>query len=304
MGCPVPAARSRTENWRQSLDKIASRGGSIEISIASITDAEFGDDDHNAGRGGDVVWRVKLLGIRDNEIVVEHPTMMGQSIPVRHGLEIICVMTLGQNRWMFRTNSLGEAECRAVDTSSKALRLRLPEKVERCSRRSFYRVPAVGLRLPAVQARELLDVSSATPAEIAVQERIESIDSGELAGSLVPSSQPLVLPEAGPAFDGKLVNIGGGGVGLMLESSEACGVETARRFWLQLDLAPHIPAPLGVCAKLAHTKTDSQQRVYAGLSFDFDHNPNYRNFIVDMISRYADRAQQEQLEGRKQSHSA
>ncbi|MFG0257609.1 MAG: hypothetical protein ACF8GE_06880 [Phycisphaerales bacterium JB043] len=300
----MPATRSRTENWRNSLEQIASRGGSLEVSIASSNPESNEHADNHAPASGDVVWRVKLLGIREDEIIVEHPGMLGQSIPLRDGLELVCVMTLGQNRWMFRTTSRGEGDCRSIDKTSRALRLAVPEKVERCSRRSFYRVPAANLRLPSVQMRELLDANSATPAEIAVRERIEALEAGTLAGSLVSSDDPLVLPEVGPAFDSKLVNIGGGGVGLMLEPGESTRVETARRFWLQIDLTPHIPAPLGVSAKLAHTKTDSQQRIYAGLSFDFDHNPEYRNFIVDTISSYANRVQDEQLDRRAKHHSA
>ncbi|MHC4975109.1 MAG: PilZ domain-containing protein [Planctomycetota bacterium] len=297
----MPATRSRTENWRNSLDQIASRGGSLEISIATNQpDPVEAQESHS----GDVVWRVKLLGVREDEIVVEHPGMLGQSIPLREGLELICVMTLGQNRWMFRTSSKGAGDCRAIDSAPKALRLAIPEKVERCSRRSFYRVPAANLRLPTVQVRELLDASSATPAEIAVRERIEALESGTLAGSLVNPDDPLLLPEVGPSFHSKLVNIGGGGVGLMIEHDESGGVESARRFWLQIDLTPYILAPLGVCAKLAHTKMDSQQRVYAGLSFDFDHNPQYRNFIVDTIAAYAHRVQEDQLKTRQKDQRA
>ena len=49
---------------------------------------------------------------------------------------------------------------------------------------------------------------------------------------------------------------------------------------------------------------DSQQRTYAGLSFDFDHNPLYRNFIVDTIAAYARRVQDEQLEKRRKDQTA
>ena len=51
-------------------------------------------------------------------------------------------------------------------------------------------------------------------------------------------------------------------------------------------------------AKLAHTRIDSEQRVYAGFAFEFDHNPSYRKFVVDTLCRYSMLIQKEQFESR------
>jgi hypothetical protein len=67
--------------------------------------------------------------------------------------------------------------------------------------------------------------------------------------------------------------------------------------WIQLDLRPHIPAPVAVTARIAHTHVDSSQHVYAGLAFDFAHNPPHRRFIVDLFAQYVESLQQQQQSG-------
>ena len=94
------------------------------------------------------------------------------------------------------------------------------------------------------------------------------------------------------------MNVGGGGVGLIIEKSDASALEQARVFWLRLDLQPHIPALVGLTARLAHTHIDSEQNTYAGLAFEFAHHPQHREFVVHQFTSYVD-AVQAQLRLRK-----
>ena len=67
---------------------------------------------------------------------------------------------------MFRTHSMGRTKVPLnADKDVIAIRLKLPDTVERCQRRQFYRVSTVGLALPKVEAHPLLDPLSAIPAE-------------------------------------------------------------------------------------------------------------------------------------------
>jgi hypothetical protein len=155
-------------------------------------------------------------------------------------------------------------------------------------------VSTVGLVLPNVKVHPLIGAATLKPSEIAVRERIESLMRNE-APMAVSTYEPMVLPEVGPAFDARLMNLGGGGVGLLVEPNEAHGLEGHRRFWMTIDLTPGIPAPVGVVTRLAHTRIDSEQRVYVGMSFEFDHHPAYKRFIVDLLSGFANSLQQQQL---------
>jgi c-di-GMP-binding flagellar brake protein YcgR len=283
----VPATRSRTEHWQRSLEKIIDRKGSIEISVRQ-SESKNGSD---AAVSSDLVWRVRVICMRNDEVIVEQPQALGREIPLATGLELVCVLTVGQNRWMFTSRILGPATTRSADGVSCAIRMTPPEKVERCSRRSFCRVSTVGLVLPTVQVHPLVSATSLKPAEIAVRERIESME----RGGAVSTDEPMVLPEVGPAFEARLMNLGGGGVGLLVAPEEAAGLEGKRRFWMTIDLTPGIPAPVGVVTRLAHTRIDSEQRVYVGMSFEFDHHPEYKRFIVDLLTGFASSLQQEQL---------
>lgn len=277
------------------MQRIAERGGALEISLPRRRRDASGHSGH--APGADVIWRVRLLEFNDEEILVERPSAMGAAIPLQDGVELVGVMTLGQNRWMFHTRLLGDAGRIGGPRGGEAIRLQTPEGVERCTRRAFYRISTAGLVLPEVELRPLLSESSATPAEIALRERMEEMLRSEVAG-FVGDEEPLVMPEVGPASKAKLLNVGGGGVGVMLTGEDAKGLESHRRQWMLIHLSPQLPAALGVVAKLAHTRIDSEQRVYAGFAFEFDHNPAHRKFVVDTLCRYSMLIQREQFESR------
>ncbi len=294
----VPASRSRTENWRQSLEKIAERNGALEVTLPRFYARAQGSHEEDDSGGRDLIWRVRVLKLTDEEIVIEQPSTMGQSINFEPGLELIGVIPVGQNRWMFHTINLGPAAVRLNSQKElPALRLQMPTEVERCQRRSFYRISTIGLLLPDVTLWSVLDARSLPPAEIASAERLLRLERSEVAGAVGepdPETDP-TLPEVGPSIKGSLVNIGGGGVGAIFDRGEGRGLDASRTFWMNIDLRPDIPAPLGVAAKLAHTHIDSEQRTYAGMAFEFSHNPDHMRFVVDRICRYVMKIQREQL---------
>src|SRR5262245_65159190 len=85
-------------------------------------------------------------------------------------------------------------------------------------------------------------------------------------------AEPILLPDVGPLFTAKLVNMSGGGLGLRIGPSEAGAAERRPFLWLRVDLRPQIPVPIAVTARLVHTHIDSGQNLYAGMAFDFAHN--------------------------------
>ncbi len=287
----MPATRSRTENWRRSLEQLCERNGSLEIAVAQHFDSQVagvGDSNH-------LVWRVRLLHLDDAGILVEQPSTLGQTISLDAGLQLVAVISIGQNRWMFRT-TISEKTRFTLNQRMKmiALRLEWPKKVERCQRRSFYRVATTALNLPNVQLFPLLDPTTVWQAEEDSRARVAMSQDALIRGDQFPNAQP-VLPEVGPPIGTKLINIGGGGVGLMAEFEHNSLLNRHRQYWMQLTLPPVLMTPFGVQARLAHTHLDSAQNIYLGIQFEFNQSAGYRSFIVDQVCRYVTETQREQL---------
>lgn len=296
----MPATRSRTDQWRRSLQQLCERGGSIEISIARPGDEVPGPD----ASGVDMIFRCRVLGVSDEAVLLQRPVTLGLPVPIAGGVHLIGVIAIGQNRWMFRTRCLGPVQVDQAGMRLDALRITAPTTVERCQRRSFYRVPTAGLILPNIEVRTLLDPASAVAAESAIQTRIEMRREGNVAGFVGDGPAALISPKCGPAFRAKLMNIGGGGAGLLVEADEAERLERSRPLWLMIDLAPHVPSPLGVVARAAHTHIDSQRRLYAGVAFDFGHHMAYKRFMTDTLCTYVQDVQRDQLQAQQELNSS
>ncbi|MBS0188662.1 MAG: hypothetical protein JSS51_11375 [Planctomycetes bacterium] len=276
----MPASRSRTERWRDCLQQIKDRSGGIEFTVARP-----GIDPE--GNSGDLIWRVRVIRFDDAELVVEAPVAMGNPIFLGEGIEVVGILAVGQNRWMFRSHTLGMTTTPGPRGMMPALRLRMPDEVERCQRRQFLRVATAEVKLPDVECYPLLDPQSAVVAEVACREAI-------LTGK--PSS---VMPEVGPMFKAKLLNIGGGGVGLLVPRSDTSGVNRSKLVWARFDLRPEIAAPLGITARIVHTHLNHEQDVYAGVSFEFAFHAGYRPFVADLLVKYVQTLQEKQLATRR-----
>lgn len=276
----MPAYRSRNERWREMLSQIAHRGGSLELSIAQ----------EPGGRPApDLVWRVRLLALGADEVLVEQPSAAGRVLALAPGTPVTGMIVVGQNRWSFssrvRSDVSGEFAGRA------GLRIEMPQRVDRCTRRQFERADVAGLRTPLVECWPLLDPSSVIAAEVANRALVVDAErSGEVAFSIADEASPLpealVLPEVGPKFQARLANIGGGGMGLIVPREHAQPIDRSRLLWLRVDLRPIVRAPLGITAKIAHTHLDSAQNLYAGLAFEFSFHPAHREFVVAQMERF------------------
>ncbi|MCA9278097.1 MAG: hypothetical protein H6815_04820 [Phycisphaeraceae bacterium] len=315
----MPANRSRTERWRECLLQLQQRGGSLELSFAQsrapgdqpVAPGEDlsersqpadiinalsrredqpvspGDDPSKRAQPADLIWRVRVCELLEGEIRVEVPVTLGKPMDIAKGVELVCAICIGQNRWMFRTSSLGDATVRDPRSgrSQRLIRLQMPEKVERCSRRSAHRVSTAQMNPAKVEMWPLLDPTSVVAAEHANRAQILSLEKqGAFAKDVTVAAE--VLPDVGPKFMGSLVNIGGGGAGFLVTRDHAHGLDRARMFWVRMDLRPYIPVPLGATVKLAHTHIDSMQNVYAGVALDFTFNAEHRGFVAEQIERY------------------
>jgi hypothetical protein len=278
----VPASRSRTERWRDCLRQVYERDGALEVSVPAPRTREGSTPSASAlppSTPSDLIWRVRILDLREDRIVVEQPSAAGQWIELAPGTGIIAALSIGQNRWMFRTTVLQPRE-----RAARSVTLEMPEFVERCQRRSFFRVSAAELSLPTVDCWPLLDPTTVIAAEVA--NRAQILDLIQSPRAIDAGEEPLILPEVGPRFGARLMNLGGGGIGLMIDRTAAGALDKARMFWLRVNLMPQIPAPLGLTARMVHTHIDSSQNIYAGLAFEWSYHQSHREFVVQQITRY------------------
>ncbi len=264
----MPANRSRTLRWRDVLSQIAQRGGAIELSVApaSVDAAE-------PLVPADLVWRVRLRDVTDDGLVVECPSAAGLSLSIDEGVRLVGAMTVGQNRWMFHTSVLGTARIEG----RQHLRLSAPEQVERCQRRTFHRISTASLQVPEVTVWPMLDPSSAIAAEVACRAAVNEGTVGQLPDEL--------MPDVGPSFKAKLVNVSGGGLGLLAPRDEAGGFDAARYFFLRVELEPVLSAPLCLTTKLVHRHLDSAQLIHAGMAFEFTFHPEHQAFVAEQVGR-------------------
>lgn len=298
----MPARRSRTEHWRESLQQLQERNGALEISVPTPeSDANIDPADETLARKN-LVWRVRIFAIREDEIIVEQPVVLRKHIALEPGLELVGVIAIGPNRWMFRTKNLGLAMFPLNgDRDVPALRLMAPDSVERCQRRNFYRAPTAGLVLPPCECFPLLDPTSVVPAQAANRQDILDRQAAgaegvpAVVGRIGPGGDKMLLPDVGPGFPATLVNLGGGGVGLMVEPEQASALGRHKLFWVRIDLGADLGAPLCAVARLAHTHIDTSKRAYAGMAFDFSADPRHEQFVVNQILKYVAQLQRDQL---------
>jgi len=272
----LPARRSRTTQWRRCLEDIYERGGSLELAVAR----EYGDD----VEGHHLVFRVAILGLSESEIVVEHPTTMGRRLPLEKGTLLVAIIAIGQNRWSFRTHLAEILNTTVRGRDIETIRLPLPDTVDRCQRRDFYRMNTASLNLPGVDLWPILDMGSVVLAERANELAVEAERRGE-SPSLSPEHMDL-RPELGPKFAATLLNVGGGGIGLAVPPEYSQLLPRHHHFWVSLDLRPEIRTPVCATARVAHTHLQNDQSMYAGMAFDFTHNAVHQKFVIDQICRF------------------
>lgn len=274
----MPANRSRTQRWREQLDLILARGGGLELSL----DRAASED-----QTPDLVWRVRILQVNEDSIVVEMPGAAGASVELPVGSPLVAAISIGQNRWMFNT-AVRDMVPVPGHPGRRAMALDAPPRVERCRRRDFHRISTASVTLPQVDCWPVFSPTSVVAAEIANRAEILANVATEEGPTLDGESTPAILPDVGPRYPAKLVNISGGGVGLVIDPEDASSFARSTIVWLRIDLRPRIRVPLGVTARVAHSHRDSAQNLVAGLAFEFQFNPPHRAFVVDQICRYVE----------------
>jgi hypothetical protein len=273
----VPAFRSRTLQWRRSIEQLAARGGAIELSLAPTEGTE-------GTAPADLVWRVRVMAVGEGWLEVESPLVLGRAVPVPYGSPLRGAIAAGPNRWVFETVRLAHAGGGdAIGRAIESVRLRMPTEVER-SRRAHLRVATAALGLPQVELWPLLEENSVRPIERALELAVEPPDGAGVLGlsGRFWEQEPL-RPSLGDGFRASLVNLGGGGAGLRIDAADAGCLGRHRRFWMVLDLRPEAALPLCASLRIAHLHLDASGATYAGVAFDTAANPAHARWLADRI---------------------
>jgi hypothetical protein len=276
----MPANRSRTQRWRECLQQIYERNGGLEFTLAGPTRSGVENNTYVP----DLMWRVRVAGISETEILIEPPAAAGTTIRIEPGSTIIAVMSVGQNRWMFRSTIVSSADSPWRGADRGMLRVQMPEQVERCQRREFLRVSTAELHLPQVDCWPLFNPLEVASAEAANRAVFLATPRNQTPAPNSPND--LQLPDVGPIFHGSLMNVGGGGVGLLFRKDEASAAERARHIWMRVNLTPVLAAPIAVAARIVHKHLDSEQNLICGASFEFASGHGHREFVAEQMSRY------------------
>ncbi|MEL6312019.1 MAG: hypothetical protein AAFQ17_06605 [Pseudomonadota bacterium] len=285
----MPANRSRTERWRDTLQQIYERGGGLEVAVDRRSRDAGPLREEVIEPPKDLLWRVKLLGLTDDKMRIESPGAMGAKVNLEVGTRLIGVMAVGQNRWMFHT-TVQVLEPPQDPRRPGTVVISMPDRVERCTRRWQQRISTAELNLPSARCWPLIDPSSVVTAEVESRTRLHELrDSGKVDDRSVEEALdqlPSSGLEVGVGFRAVVQNIGGGGLGLKVPREDRSAVESSKLYWTRLDLRPVIPAPLDMTCRLAHTHSDHEQNIYCGMAFEFDLNPSHKMFVIEEIDRY------------------
>ncbi len=266
------------------MQQVFERGGTLEISIAhgaAPTQAQL--DPVEAAGSADLVWRLKIVALEEEAVLVEAPVALGKTFHIADGIALLGAITIGQNRWKFTTHKISDE--RPAGSRGECMRLQLPDGVERCLRR-FVRVETTELNLPSVKVWPLLDPRTIVAAESANDAAFHAFT----AGQPIPTT-PTTMPTVGPQFSATLMNVGGGGVGLRVEPQDSAVLGRHRIFWIEIPLGRDHPVPIVATGKVVHTHLDSSQRTYIGVSFDFTFHIAHQQVVVEQIHRAMQQAQ-------------
>lgn len=244
-------------NWYEKLGAICQRGGVVEM-----TDVAPSGRDRLAP-----THRVRLLACTPEEIVVEMPRGGDAGVYLEPGSTLRILLVDAVGRWEFNTLVTG-ARIYPSGREGRTMGLRLapPSTVRSAQRRSYFRVSTESMAIKLVR---LVPVEPAKPASAAHDPQEHHPDS------------PLFPPQA---FTARLLNIGGGGIGVQAPARVAAQVNVVQRYACRLEL-PILSEPLEAPVRVVHRAPVDGGAHYLGLRFDQE-DPAERRKCIDEICRF------------------
>ncbi len=246
------------EVWMAALERSVARNAPVELQRL----APDGRDEYAP------LLKSRMLGLDQAQMVVEEPTGPDAEQMLQTGSQVMLYIAEGDDRWEFATQVL-ETTRFALNASVRvqALRLAAPTSASKAQRRDFYRVDTAGVVDEPVQITVSIPHAQGESAEI-----IE--------------------------LEGRLVNIGGGGMGLTVNEQAARRMLRADKVHCKVAL-PTLNHRLELNVRVAHSQQQSRDVHYMGLQFIFQ-RPAARDQVADKLCYFAAWLQRQRLNRRAQ----
>lgn len=278
----MATAAMASTDWPQRLRDLVDRNATLELT-PSDTD------------GPAVTWKLRLLGLDEQALVVEKPATAGDAVKLSPRMLLSGAVVDGTQRWTFDTQLIEQTLFDLNATNRiPALRLARPARAKGGQRRQSFRVGLHPDDAPDVKLWRLLDLASCLPAERHNDAQLRR------RGGKITALTTADRPQLGPAFDATVVDLSAGGVALLLPRDIESILGDAAFFWLQLALPDGDVPLLGVIRPAQWRKEPAAPgRVRVGFCFTFDHNPEHAAVFGDQMSRLAAHYQRLMLQRRK-----
>lgn len=220
-------ARLAPLQWQQDIGRFADASGLVELTALGPA-----DEDTLAP-----VHRCRVLYHDGQQLVVARPPETRTARAFRPGGHLRLVLVSRQQRWTAVVTVHDTIQFRLDEqTMVPALALSCPRAVKAAQRRTFYRVAVAGLELDPMQFVHLDDADLAAPAR---------------------DARPLL---------GRIVNIGAGGIGALVERARALQLAHLDIYRLRIAL-PDAVETLQANGQLLHIRPRRWRHAYAGFRF-------------------------------------
>lgn len=200
---------------------------------------------------------------QDGSFLVEMPTLPGAGEHLRQGVAVEVLVVEESQRLIGRCDLVGVSLHElSGGRRTRAMRVTAATEVRSAQRRKFFRVPAGGIDSGPVSLFPVRDGVCGKPSEV---------------------------------IKGVLVNIGGGGIGLLFDNAPrlVATLRATTRFAARIPLPDDDP-PLAIDAHVVHMQPQQSKTVYLGLEFDFS-EAGFQRSVEDRIQRVSATLQRAQL---------
>lgn len=276
------ATSKKEPQWLTILRDIAARNDSIDLATPS---SQFAEDSTS--------WRVRVFKLDEESetkrILIDKPYSVANPIIVKTGMRFLSLLIVQDTRFGFESTVLKRTNVQLnAQKNIPAVWLSWPKRIFTVQRRNYFRVSTISTNLPYMKLAEVDDFQACAKAEL---QTVARFNNEEIEQPVIPTTKHTCQ-----AF---ISNISGGGMGAAVESEHASKLQQGKHYWVTFNL-PDCPVPLNAVVKCVHlARAKDDMPVKLGLKFVFDHNPAYRNFLVEQVCEFTAWQQRIMLQRRR-----
>lgn len=231
---------------------------------------------------GDAVpptYRSRLLLFNENGLIVERPTQADAAVHLAVGSRARLLAVQGDQRWEVWSTVTHYSSFSLNGTMKvTAIHLTPPADARTGQRRGYFRASAVSAKLDPILMTPIAPEGTDPAANV-----------GESA-----TPQQRALAAAFQPFKARLVNIGGGGVGIEAPQKAAPLVKAIKHYTCRLVL-PTLDEPVDVVARTVHLAPLEGGTHYMGMAFEFADRLQ-KQLLTARIQRFTADLERQQLQ--------